>query len=147
MTVDWVWQSLGVAAVATAISVVFGLWLARRPASGPVAACVALPAPVLCYFLLAVYGRLWPLTYAGFIFAGVMSSLPLFVRGFSAALRRLDPAYGKAALSLGASDWRVFSRVELPLTLRPVCAAAGLAFARVLAELAVAQWTWERLAP
>ncbi|MBZ5582508.1 MAG: ABC transporter permease subunit [Acidobacteriia bacterium] len=147
MTVDWVWQSLYVAAVATAVSVVFGLWLARRRAAPYVAAGIALPAPVLCYCLLGACGHFWPITRPGWIVAGVVSTMPLFVRGFSAALARLDPAYGKAARSLGASNWRVFSRVELPLTSRPVLSAAGLAFARVLAELAVAQWTWERLRP
>jgi len=56
------------------------------------------------------------------------------VRAGRMAFAALDPLYGKAARSLGASEWRVLWRVEFPLVWRRTLAAAALAFARVLAE-------------
>jgi len=148
--------SLRVAGVATALSVVLGLWLAvilakrQSPGTRLLAAtfstALALPAPVICYYLIAVFGSLWPLTEAGLTLAGIVSASPLVVRGSRAAFAGLDPAYAKAARSLGASDWRLFARVQLPLALSPIAAAAALAFARVLAELAAAHWLAIRLA-
>jgi molybdate transport system permease protein len=49
----------------------------------------------------------------------------------------LNREYGDAARSLGCSEWRIFWRVMLPLSWRPILAAAGVAFARVLAEWSI----------
>ena len=49
-------------------------------------------------------------------------------------LQELNRQYGDAARSLGSSEWRIFWRVMLPLGWRPILAAAGVAFVRVLAE-------------
>ena len=133
---------------------VVGLWLAwtlanrefagKRALGALSTAALALPAPVLCYYLLCVLGRIWPLTGIGLVAAGVVSAMPLLVRASRAAFASLDPSLGKAARSLGASGWRVFLRIELPLALRPVLAAIALAFARVLAEFAAAFWIADR---
>jgi molybdate transport system permease protein len=64
--------------------------------------------------------------------------MPMLVRAGRTAFASIDPVYGKTARSLGASDWRVFWQVELPLVWRPAAGAAGVAFARVLAELVAA---------
>jgi len=72
--------------------------------------------------------------------AGVLSALPLLIRASRNAFAALDPSMGKAARSLGASGWRVFLRIDLPLALRPILAAIALAFALVLAQLAAALW-------
>jgi molybdate transport system permease protein len=141
---------LRVAGLSTGISVVAGLWLgwtltncefAGKRALGVLSiAAIALPAPVLCYYLLAVLVRIWPLTEINLVAAGVLSALPLLVRASRNAFASLDPNLGKAARSLGASGWRVFLRIDLPLGLRPILAAIALAFALVLAQLAAAFW-------
>jgi molybdate transport system permease protein len=144
------WLALRVAGLSTGISVVVGLWLAwtlanrefagKRALGALATAALALPAPVLCYYLLCVLGRVWPLTGIGLVAAGVFSAMPLLIWASRTAFASLDPNLGKAARSLGASGWRVFLRIDLPLELRLILAATALAFARVLAELAAAYW-------
>jgi len=149
------WLALRVAGLSTGISVVVGLWfawtLANREFAGQrvlgtlATAALALPSPVLCYYLLCVSGRVWPLNGIGLVAAGVFSAMPLVIRAARTAFASLDPNLGKAARSLGASGWRVFLRIELPLELRPILAAIALAFARVLGEFAAAFWIASRL--
>ena len=146
--------ALRVAGFSTGISVVVGLWLAwtlanrefagKRALGALSTAALALPAPVLCYYLLCVLGRVWTLTEMNLVATGVLSAMPLVIRASLTAFASLDPNLGKAARSLGASGWRVFLRIELPLVLRPILAATALAFARVLAELAAAFWIASR---
>jgi molybdate transport system permease protein len=148
------WLALRVAGLSTGISVVAGLWLAWTLASREFAgkrvlgalwtAALALPSPVLCYYLLCVVGRIWPLTEIYLVAAGVLSAMPLLIRVSRTAFASLDPNLAKAARSLGAPGWRVFLRIELPLALRPILAAIVLAFARVLAEFAAAFWIASR---
>jgi len=148
------WLALRVAGLSTGISVVVGLWLAwtlanrefagKRALGALLTAALALPAPVLCYYLLCVLGRVWPLTEMNLVAAGVVSAMPLLIRVSRTAFASLDPNLGKAARSLGASRWRVFLRIELPLALRPILTAIALAFARVLGELAAAFWIASR---
>lgn len=62
--------------------------------------------------------------------AHVVLVLPFVVRSVWVSVRNLDPALERAAASLGATPWRVFRRVTLPL-LRPGL-FAGLLFAVVV---------------
>jgi molybdate transport system permease protein len=144
------WFAVRVAGLSTGISVVVGLslaWtLANREFAGKRAlgalsgAALALPAPVLCYYLICVLGRVWPLNEPCMVAAGVLSAMPLLIRVSRTAFASLDPNLEKAARSLGAPGWSVFLRIDLPLELRPILGATGLALARVLAELAAAFW-------
>jgi putative spermidine/putrescine transport system permease protein len=59
------------------------------------------------------------------IVAHVVLILPFVVRSVWVSVRNLDPALERAAASLGATPWRVFRRVTLPL-LRPGLFAAFL---------------------
>lgn len=134
MPVDWspLWLSIRVAGLATAISVAIGLWLGWRRLHPFVALQLALPPTILCsYFLFK------PLTWQVAVAAGVVYAVPFLARTSAAALQAVDPAYGNAGRSLGASEWRVFWRVSLPLAYRPIAAAAAIAFARILTEYAV----------
>ena len=138
---------LRIAAVATAVSVVVGVpaaWVlvnrrfpGSRELGGLATAALALPAPVWCAYFWMGRPSLasWRLTAAA-----VMSAAPLLVRAGRTAFAGLDPLYGKAARSLGASDWRILWRVELPLIWRPALTGAAIAFARVLAECAAIAW-------
>jgi len=59
------------------------------------------------------------------IVAHVALVLPFVVRSVGVSVANLDPALERAAASLGATPWRVFRRVTLPL-LRPGLSAALL---------------------
>jgi putative spermidine/putrescine transport system permease protein len=54
--------------------------------------------------------------------------LPFMVLPVYAVMRRIDPEYGVAAANLGASPFRAFTRVFLPLSLPGVVAGALLVF-------------------
>jgi ABC-type spermidine/putrescine transport system permease subunit I len=54
--------------------------------------------------------------------------LPYMVLPIYGAVRRLDPAIVAAAEGLGASDWRIFWRIYLPLTLNGIFAGSVLVF-------------------
>ncbi len=163
MPIDWfpLWLSLRVAVLATAAAVVFGLWLAwllaNREFRGKewldavIALPLVLPPTVLGYYLLVLLGRASPLgklyetvvgqplvfTWQAAVVAALFHALPLLVKSARAALESVDPVYQRAARTLGASEWRVFLRVTLPLTQRQVLAAAALAFARSLGDFGV----------
>jgi ABC-type sulfate transport system permease component len=146
MPFDRYWLALGAetAGLATAIAAMAGAplaWLLEnrefrgsRAVSAVVHVATALPAPLLCYFLLA------PISLPGMTGAGVLSVLPLLIRQMRSAFSALSPSFGKAARSLGASEGLVFLRVELPMVWRPVAMAAAWALARLLLELAAAYW-------
>ena len=58
--------------------------------------------------------------------------LPFMVLPIYAVMRRIDPEFGRAASNLGASPWRAFLRVFVPLTLPGVLAGALLVFVLAL---------------
>jgi molybdate transport system permease protein len=160
MPLDWfpLWLSLEVATAATLISVALGLaiaWLlANRdfPGKNLIDAIatlpLALPPTVLGYYLLVVIGRsswigrAWeamtgsPLvfTWRAAVIASTLHAIPLLIKSSRAALESVDLACERAARSLGASEWRLFWRVSLPLASRPIAAATVLAFARSLGD-------------
>lgn len=64
-------------------------------------------------------------TRAAVYIAMVHVLLPFVVVPLAGVMRRIDPVYGQAAESLGASAWARFQRVYFPMTL-PGVAAGGL---------------------
>ncbi len=163
MPIDWfpLWLSLKVALLATTIAAALGLWLAwilanrsfrgKEALDAAIALPLVLPPTVLGYYLLVVLGRLSPLgklyewltgsplvfTWQAAVVAALFHSLPLLVKSARASFESVEPVYEKAARTLGASEWRVFFRVTLPLARRPVMAAAALAFARSMGDFGV----------
>ncbi len=160
MSIDWfpLRLSLEVAAGATAVSLVIGVWLAwllanksfrgKEVLDALTALPLALPPTVLGYYLLvligrsSVIGRAWeavtgaPLvfTWRAAVIASTLHAIPLLVKSSRAALENIDRAFERAGRSLGASEWRLFWRVSLPLARRPSAAATALAFARSLGD-------------
>jgi molybdate transport system permease protein len=140
------WFSLRVAGVAAAAALALGPWLAwllaRKQFAGKAAlgalvwAGLLVPAPVVFYYLLCQLGGRWSFTWQAAGIAAALASVPLLVWAGRGAFAALDPKYGKAARTLGVSEWRVFRAVELPLVWRPILIAAGVAFGRALAETA-----------
>jgi len=160
MPIDWfpLWLSLRVAGLSTVFSLALGLWLAyvlaNREFRGKEAIDAAatlplvLPPTVLGYYLLVVLGRESALgrlyeavvgqplvfTWQAAVVAASVHAFPLLVKTARAAFESVDRNYERAARSLGASEWRVFWRVTLPLARRSIFAAAVLAFARSLGD-------------
>jgi molybdate transport system permease protein len=64
---------------------------------------------------------------------GVMS-FPLLVRSTRIAFEQVNPRFEQIARTLGASDWRVFFTITLPLARRGIVGGMLLAFARALGE-------------
>ncbi len=162
-TIDWfpLWLSLRVAGIATLLSLPLGLWLAyllvnfrfrgHHVLDGAVALPLVLPPTVLGYYLLVLLGREsalgrlyeWlfgqPLvfTWQAAVVAAMFHTVPLLVFAARAALESVDRRYQRAARGLGASEWRVFWRITLPLARRSIFAAAVLAFARALGDFGI----------
>jgi molybdate transport system permease protein len=160
MPIDWfpLWLSLRVASVSTVAALGAGLWiayiLANREFRGKSAMDAAvtlplvLPPTVLGYYLLVLLGRSSPLgklwesvfgsplafTWKAAVVASLLYSLPLLVKSSRAALESVDRSCERAARTLGASEWRLFWRVTLPMAQRSILAATALAFARSLGE-------------
>jgi molybdate transport system permease protein len=152
MQIDWfpLWLSLRVAALATVLSLLLGLWLAyllanrrfrgKEALDAAVALPLVLPPTVLGYYLLIVLGRESPLgrlyewltgsplvfTWQAAVLAAMVHAIPLLVISARAALESVDRSYERAARNLGASEWRVFWKVSLPLARRSILAVAAL---------------------
>jgi molybdate transport system permease protein len=163
MPIDWfpLWLSLRVAVLSTAISLAAGVWIAyilanrsfrgKEVLNAAVTLPLVLPPTVLGWYLLVLigraspFGKLWELifgsplvfTWKAAVVAAILHSLPLLVISARAALESVDRSYARAARALGASEWRLFWRVTLPLARRSVFAATALAFARSLGDFGV----------
>ncbi len=162
MTINWfpLWLSLRVAVLATLIAVVCGVWiawlLANREFRGKalldsiVMLPLVLPPTVLGYYLLVVLAASSPLgrvyesvfgapllfTWQAAVVASTLHAIPLLTKSARAAFETKG-GYKKAAQSVGASDWRIFWRVTLPLSRRALAAAGLIAFARSLGDFGV----------
>lgn len=157
--VDWspIWISLATSVTATLFTLVAGLaaaaWRERR--TGPAMALVdgifllplVLPPTVVGFFLLLLFGRNGPLgklllhvgatvvfSWPATVIAATVVSFPLMYLTARAALEQVDPHFLQAARTLGASEWRVFREIALPLAWPGVLAGTILSFARALGE-------------
>lgn len=156
---DWspLWISLATSITATAITLVLGLaaavWRERR--TGPAMALVdgifllplVLPPTVVGFLLLVLFGRNGPLgklllklgatvvfSWPATVIAASVVAFPLMYLTARAALEQVDAHFLQAARTLGASEWRVFREVTLPLAWPGVLAGTILSFARALGE-------------
>ena len=66
--------------------------------------------------------------FTGVLIGMVHVLLPYMVLPIYGAVRRLDPAIVAAAQGLGASTWRIFWRIHVPLTLNGIFAGSVLVF-------------------
>jgi molybdate transport system permease protein len=149
--------TLLMATVATLLMLVpgtaLGWLLARRrfPGKGLVETFVTMPLvmpPVATgLILLKLFGRRGPLgrlldaaglevvfTWRAVVIAMAVMGLPLLVRTARAGFEQVDRRYEEIAATLGASSWRVFLTITLPLARRGVLAGAILGFSRALGE-------------
>jgi len=157
--IDWspLWISLETSVTATLVTLGIGLtaavWRHRR--TGPAMALVdgvcllplVLPPTVVGFFLLLLFGRNGPLgklllslgatvvfSWPATVIAASVVAFPLMYLTARAALEQVDSRFLEAARTLGASEWRVFWAVALPLAWPGVLAGTILSFARALGE-------------
>jgi molybdate transport system permease protein len=163
MSIDWfpLWLSLRVASIATLIALAISLpvayllatgrWRGRELLDAVTTLPLVLPPTVLGYYLLVVIGRESALgrlyekiagqplvfTWQAATLAALFHSTPLLIKFTRAAFESVDESYTRAARNLGASEWKVFGRVAVPLARRSIFAAAALAFARSLGDFGI----------
>ncbi|MGA8144702.1 MAG: molybdate ABC transporter permease subunit [Candidatus Acidiferrales bacterium] len=156
---DWspLWISIATSVTATVVTLVAGLAAAawRESRRGPAMALVdgifllplVLPPTVVGLLLLLLFGRNGPLgkllltfgatvvfSWPATVIAATVVAFPLMYLTARAALEQVDPNCLQAARTLGASEWRVFREVALPLAWPGVLAGTILSFARALGE-------------
>jgi molybdate transport system permease protein len=108
---------------------------------------LVLPPTVVGFLLLLLFGRNGPLgklfldfgativfSWPATVIAATVVAFPLMYLTARAALEQVDPSLLQAARTLGASEWRVFREVALPLAWPGVLAGTILSFARALGE-------------
>lgn len=151
------WLSLTTSLFATGIVLVFGtalaFLLARHDFPGKtvvdtlVDLPMVLPPMVGGLALLMLFGKNGPMgqmlaqwgititfTTVAVVLAEVFVAMPFFVRAARAGFEGVDRNLETAALLLGASKWRTFIRVTVPLTWPSLLAGVVLAWARCLGE-------------
>ncbi len=97
---------------------------------------MVVPAVVLGVGMQALFVRLgFNSTYWSVSVAHTVVAMPFVVISVSGALTGIDRRVERAALSLGAPPWKVFSLVTLPLAMPGVLSGAALAFATSLDEV------------
>ena len=84
--------------------------------------------------LLALLGTTVVFSWSATVIAAVVVSFPLMYMNSRAAFEQVDINYEYAARTLGASEWRIFWTVTMPLAWPGVVAGMVLAFARSLGE-------------
>lgn len=109
---------------------------------------LVLPPVVTGFLLLLLIGKQGPIgrflaeylhtqiiftPYAA-ILAGTVVAFPLMYQSTKAAFGNIDANLEDAARTLGASEWRVFLTVTLPLAWTGIAAGMVLSFARALGE-------------
>jgi molybdate transport system permease protein len=155
------WLSVKLATCVAAILLLIGMplayWLAQTKWRGKflvesvVALPLVLPPTVLGFYLLVAMGtngpigKLWTawfghtlaFTFGGLVLASVLYSLPFAVQPLVAAFEGVDARLLDAAAVLGASRWRAFRQIILPLSVPGLITAVVLSFAHTLGEFGV----------
>lgn len=109
---------------------------------------LVLPPVVIGYFLLVLMGRQgligaflldyfnvsFSFSWRGAALASAVIALPLMVRAVRLSIESVDPKLEQAARTLGATPFRVFRTITLPLMLPGIITGIMLSFARSLGE-------------
>jgi molybdate transport system permease protein len=145
------------ALLATALMLAPGIFLAWVLARGRfrgkalletlVSLPLVMPPVATGLLLLWLFGRRGPLgaaldrlgievvfTPKAVVIAMAVMGMPLLVRTARAGFELVTRRYEHVAETLGASPWRVFSTITLPLASRNILAGAVLGFSRALGE-------------
>lgn len=139
------------------IGVPLAYWIAFSPrrwkflVEAVVALPLVLPPTVLGYYMLLALSPQSPLgrmaqslfsvrvafSFPGLVIASVLYSLPFAVQPMANAFGSVDRNLLHAAAVLGASTWRLFYSITLPLAKAGVITGAVLSFAHTVGEFGV----------
>jgi molybdate transport system permease protein len=109
---------------------------------------LVVPPVVTGWLLLVLFGRTGPVgawleetfglvlvfRWTGAALAAAVMALPLMVRAMRLSIEAVDRRLVGAARTLGATPWRAFLTITLPLSLPGILAGTMLGFARSLGE-------------
>ena len=108
---------------------------------------LVLPPTVVGYILLLIIGKNGPMgklfshfgislifTWYATVIAATIVAFPLMYRTCTGAFGQIDGNLLYAARTLGASEWKVFWKVAVPLAWPGIASGTMLAFARALGE-------------
>jgi len=163
MLIDWqaFWLTLRLAVVVSAILLALGLpiayWIAfsrwrwKFLLEAVVALPIVLPPTVLGFYVLVAlgprspFGRWWialtghtlAFTFGGLVIGSILYSLPFAVQPFAAAFAGVERKLISVSATLGASPWRTFWRVIVPLSGPGIVTGTVLSFAHTLGEFGV----------
>ena len=146
-----------VALILIVIALPLGYWLAMSRSrlkflvESVVALPIVLPPTVLGFYVLTAIGPLsaigrWyhvltggslAFTFHGLVIGSVLYSLPFAVQPIAAAFSSVDRTLLEASATLGASSWRSFWKIILPLGIPGVFTGLVLSFAHTLGEFGV----------
>jgi molybdate transport system permease protein len=163
MSIDWqtFWLTIQLAVIVSVLLFVLGLplayWIAFSPSrwrfliEAIVALPIVLPPTVLGFYVLVALGSRSPLgrwwqsitghtlafTFTGLVIGSILYSLPFAVQPFAASFSSVDRKLLAASATLGASSWRTFFRVVVPLSVPGLVTGVALAFAHTMGEFGV----------
>lgn len=150
--------SLKIASIATVFSFFFGVLLAyilnKKNVSGKniwetlITLPMILPPSVTGYFLLMLLGKRGVIgsalidifgfriifTWYAAVIAACIVSLPLMYQNAKAAFQNIDPAYEKAARTLGGGEFQIFRTIIFPLAWPGIISGIVLSFCRAIGE-------------
>jgi len=159
MITDWapLWISVKTSLLATVITFVVGILISYAMATyrgrwkglidGVFTLPLVLPPTVVGFFLLLICGKngfvgkifltmdkniifSWSAT----VIAAVVVSFPMMYRSSRSAFEQIDDNMLSAARTLGLNEWKVFTKIAIPLALPGIVGGLVLSFARALGE-------------
>lgn len=149
------WISLKTALVATALAICLGItaarWVMGRRSRGLIDGIftlpLVLPPTVVGFLLLLLLGNHGPVgqllnragisiifTWVAAVIAATVVAFPLMYKTVLAVFEQVDPTLLSAARTLGATEWRLFWLILMPLAGPGILAGTVLSFARALGE-------------
>jgi molybdate transport system permease protein len=142
---------LGVIGVPIAYWIAFSRWRWKFLGEAVVGLPLVLPPTVLGYYVLVAtaphsfigraystaFGGTLPFTFSGLVVGSVLYSLPFAVQPFATSFGAVDARLMKASAVLGASAWKTFFRIILPLSWNGLITGIVLSFAHTLGEFGV----------
>ncbi len=76
-------------------------------------------------------------TFEALVLASILYSLPFAVQPIASAFSQVDVSLLEASATLGASRWRTFFRIVMPLSIDGIVTGVVLSFAHTLGEFGV----------
>lgn len=151
------WISIKTAAVATIITFFLGIlvsyWVSNFKGKskgiidGLLTLPLILPPTVVGFFLLLICGKNGPIgkllelfnrslifSWSATVIAAIVVSFPMMYRTTRSAFEQIDSNILSAARTLGLSEFKIFSKIAVPLAMPGIIGGLVLSFARAIGE-------------